>query len=92
MIIIDLFDIDFHIFTVKNFLFNLGVRFKYIYFYNLIKFYYLNYNQSFINICFFKKMGLFQLLLIDKERVAKRPLIFLLVVCYLSPYFLLKTL
>ena len=31
MIIIDLFDIDFHIFTVIKFLFNLGVRFKYIY-------------------------------------------------------------
>jgi len=30
MIIIDLFDIDFHIFTVIKFLFNLGVRFKYI--------------------------------------------------------------
>ena len=31
MIIIDLFDIDFHIFTViKIFIFNLGVRFKYI--------------------------------------------------------------
>ena len=29
MIIIDLFDIDFHIFTVIKFLFNLGVRFKY---------------------------------------------------------------
>ena len=27
----DLFDIDFHIFTVIKFLFNLGVRFKYIY-------------------------------------------------------------
>ena len=31
MIIIDLFDIDFHIFTVIKFLFNLGVRIKYIY-------------------------------------------------------------
>ena len=31
MIIIDLFDIDFHIFTVIKFLFNLVVRFKYIY-------------------------------------------------------------
>ena len=31
MIIIDLFDIDFHIFTVIKFLFNLGVRFNYIY-------------------------------------------------------------
>ena len=30
MIIIDLFDIDFHIFTVIKFLFNLGVRIKYI--------------------------------------------------------------
>ena len=30
MIIIDLFDIDFHIFTVIKFLFNLVVRFKYI--------------------------------------------------------------
>jgi len=30
MIIIDLFNIDFHIFTVIKFLFNLGVRFKYI--------------------------------------------------------------
>ena len=30
MIIIDLFDIDFHIFTVIKFLFNLGVRFNYI--------------------------------------------------------------
>ena len=29
MIIIDLFDIDFHIFTVIKFLFNLVVRFKY---------------------------------------------------------------
>ena len=28
----DLFDIDFHIFTVIKFLFNLGVRFKYILF------------------------------------------------------------
>ena len=28
-IIIDLFDIDFHIFTVIKFLFNLGVRFNY---------------------------------------------------------------
>ena len=27
----DLFDIDFHIFTVIKFLFNLGVRIKYIY-------------------------------------------------------------
>jgi len=27
----DLFDIDFHIFTVIKFLFNLGVRFNYIY-------------------------------------------------------------
>ena len=27
----DLFDIDFHIFTVIKFLFNLGVRFKYIF-------------------------------------------------------------
>ena len=33
MIIIDLFDIDFHIFTVIKFLFNLGVRFNYIYIY-----------------------------------------------------------
>ena len=32
MIIIDLFDIDFHIFTVIKFLFNLGVRIKYILF------------------------------------------------------------
>ena len=32
MIIIDLFDIDFHIFTVMKFLFNLGVRIKYIYY------------------------------------------------------------
>ena len=31
MIIMDLFDIDFHIFTVIKFLFNLGVRIKYIY-------------------------------------------------------------
>ena len=31
MIIMDLFDIDFHIFTVIKFLFNLGVRFNYIY-------------------------------------------------------------
>ena len=31
MIIMDLFGIDFHIFTVIKFLFNLGVRFKYIY-------------------------------------------------------------
>ena len=31
MIITDLFDIDFHIFTITKFLFNLGVRFKYIY-------------------------------------------------------------
>ena len=31
MIIIDLFDIDFHIFTVIKFLSNLGVRIKYIY-------------------------------------------------------------
>ena len=31
MIIIDLFDIDIHIFTVIKFLFNLGVRFNYIY-------------------------------------------------------------
>ena len=30
MIIIDLFDIDFHIFTVIKFLFNLVVRFKFI--------------------------------------------------------------
>ena len=30
MIIIDLFDIDIHIFTVIKFLFNLGVRFNYI--------------------------------------------------------------
>jgi hypothetical protein len=30
MIIMDLFDIDFHIFTVIKFLFNLGVRIKYI--------------------------------------------------------------
>ena len=30
MIITDLFDIDIHIFTVIKFLFNLGVRFKYI--------------------------------------------------------------
>ena len=30
----DLFDIDFHIFTVIKFLFNLGVRFKYKYIYN----------------------------------------------------------
>ena len=30
MIIMDLFDIDFHIFTVIKFLFNLVVRFKYI--------------------------------------------------------------
>ena len=30
MIITDLFDIDFHIFTVIKFLFNLGVRFNYI--------------------------------------------------------------
>ena len=30
MIIIALFDIDFHIFTVIKFLFNLGVRFNYI--------------------------------------------------------------
>ena len=30
MIIIDLFDIDFHIFTVIKFLFNLVVRFNYI--------------------------------------------------------------
>jgi len=30
MIIIDLFDIDFHIFTVIKFLFNLVVRFKYM--------------------------------------------------------------
>jgi len=29
-ILIDLFDIDFHIFTVIKFLFNLVVRFKYI--------------------------------------------------------------
>ena len=35
MIIIDLFDIDFDIFTVIKFLFNLGVRFKYIYIVNL---------------------------------------------------------
>ena len=39
MIIIDLFDIDIHIFTVIKFLFNLGVRFNYIirainYYYN----------------------------------------------------------
>ena len=34
MIITDLFDIDIHIFTVINFLFNLGVRFNYIF--NLI--------------------------------------------------------
>ena len=33
MIIADLFEIDFHIFTVIKFLFNLGVRFKYIYIY-----------------------------------------------------------
>ena len=32
MIIIDLFDIDFHIFTVIKFLFNLVVRFKYIWY------------------------------------------------------------
>jgi len=31
MIIMDLFDIDFHIFTVIKFLFNLGVRFNYIF-------------------------------------------------------------
>ena len=31
MIIMDLFDIDIHIFTVIKFLFNLGVRFNYIY-------------------------------------------------------------
>ena len=31
MIIIDLFDIDIHIFTVIKFLFNLVVKFKYIY-------------------------------------------------------------
>ena len=30
MIIMDLFDIDIHIFTVIKFLFNLGVRFNYI--------------------------------------------------------------
>ena len=30
MIVIDLFDIDFHIFTVIKFLFNLGVRIKYV--------------------------------------------------------------
>ena len=30
MIIIDLFDIDFHIFTVIKFLFNLVVRFNYM--------------------------------------------------------------
>ena len=34
MIIIDLFDIDFHIFTVIKFLFNLVVRFKYIHIYD----------------------------------------------------------
>ena len=31
MIITDLFDIDIHIFTVIKFLFNLVVKFKYIY-------------------------------------------------------------
>ena len=31
----DLFDIDFHIFTVIKFLFNLGVRFNYIYIFKL---------------------------------------------------------
>ena len=36
MIIIDLFDIDFHIFTVMKFLFNLGVRIKYICMINLL--------------------------------------------------------
>jgi len=37
MIIIALFDIDFHIFTVIKFLFNLVVRFNYI-FYSLYLF------------------------------------------------------
>ena len=32
MIIIDLFDIDIHIFTVIKFLFNLGGRFNYIFY------------------------------------------------------------
>ena len=33
----DLFDIDFHIFTVIKFLFNLGVRIKYIYIFHTHK-------------------------------------------------------
>ena len=55
MIIIDLFDIDFHIFTVIKFLFNLGVRFNYIF--NLgvrFKYIYLNFttklNKNFITV------------------------------------------
>ena len=35
----DLFDIDFHIFTVIKFLFNLGVRIKYIYSFLYIRLY-----------------------------------------------------
>ena len=42
MIIIDLFDIDFHIFTVIKFLFNLGVRIKYIYLIVRINYIYLS--------------------------------------------------
>ena len=38
---LDLFDIDFHIFTVIKFLFNLGVRFKYIYVLLWVRFYYI---------------------------------------------------
>ena len=38
MIITDLFDIDIHIFTVIKFLFNLVVKFKYIFKFTVIKF------------------------------------------------------
>jgi len=37
----DLFDIDFHIFTVIKFLFNLGVRFNYINVYEKRRFIFL---------------------------------------------------
>ena len=48
MIIIDLFDIDFHIFTVIKFLFNLVVRFKYVI--NSYKTYILNVNDRRIEV------------------------------------------
>ena len=55
MIIIDLFDIDIHIFTVIKFLFNLVVKFKYIkkiyIFYYIL---YINNKQIYGNMVFQK--------------------------------------